>query len=203
MGDWDLGPDERPRAACVDDFYIGKYEVTQEEWLDVMGTNPSDFKSCSTCPVTNVNYDDVDNFINALNKKAGSARSSENRYRLPTAAEWEFAARSRGKKEIWAGTNIESELGDYAWYGNNSGGRTHLVGQKKPNALGLYDMSGNVWEMCSDWATDRSGGGEVRIIRGGSWGNVPTQSLRTSFRGMTNPTIRNHYMGFRLAVSAR
>jgi len=136
-------------------------------------------------------------------------------YRLPTEAEWEYAARSGGKKQKWSGINNESELGEYAWYADNSGRKTHPVGQKKPNGLSLYDMSGNVYEWCSDWYgkdyyknNPRSNpkgpsSGHRKMIHGGSWFNIPW-AIRASDRIHFNPDVRHSYFltGFRLAVSA-
>lgn len=177
MGDTfgDGNSDEKPvHKVCVDDFYIGRYEVTQGQWKAIMGRNLSYFKDCGdNCPVEQVSWNDIQNFINKLIQKTGK------KYRLPTEAEWEYAARSRGKNEKWAGTSNESEIGDYAWYLSNSGSKTHPVGQKKPNGLGLYDMSGNVWEWCSDWYGKNyygnspkdnptgPSGGQFRVLRGG------------------------------------
>jgi formylglycine-generating enzyme required for sulfatase activity len=195
---------------CVDDFYIGKYEVTQGQWKAVMGNNPSYFKDCGdNCPVEEVSWNDIQDFITKLNNKTGK------NYRLPTEAEWEYAARSGGKDEKYAGTSNESELGEYAWYDKNSGSKTHPVGQKKPNGLGLYDMSGNVWEWVNDWydsdyyknspknnPTGPSSGKEYKVHRGGSWlGSAG--SLVASSRDWNEATTRDIYGGFRLVSSAR
>lgn len=140
----DVDKDEMPvHEACVDDFYIGRHEVTQGQWEEVMGSNPSNSMNGNNYPVERVSWNDVQDFIGKLNNKTGR------NYRLPTDAEWEYAARSGEKKETWAGTSDKSELRRYAWYSsNNSRGQTHPVGQKEPNGLGLYDMTGNVWEWC-------------------------------------------------------
>jgi formylglycine-generating enzyme required for sulfatase activity len=140
-------PDERPvHEVCVDHFSIGKYEVTRAEWQAVMGNNPSNFIG-DRRPVVNVSWDDAQAFIRKLNRQTGK------RYRLPTEAEWEYAARSGGKKEKWAGTSDPSQLDSYAWSKENSWLKVHVVGMKRPNGLGIYDMSGNVWE----WVQDRYG----------------------------------------------
>ena len=166
-----------------------------------MGNNPSHFSGCDQCPVERVSWEDVQEFLRRLN-----ARTGQN-YRLPTEAEWEFAARggnnSRGYQ--YAGSN---NLGDVAWYKENAGGKTHPVSQKSPNELGLYDMSGNVWEWCQDWfglysssaQTNPTGPstGSSRIFRGGSW-NLDPQSCRVDLRDDYDPGIRYSYVGFRLA----
>ena len=199
---------ERPvHEVCLDDFYICKFKVTQGQWKAVRGNNPSYFKNCGdSCPVENVSWDDAQEFIRILNQRTGKA------YRLLTEAEWEYAARSGGKREKWAGTSSESELGDYAWYSGNSGGQTHPVGQKKPNGIGIYDMSGNVWEWVQDmYSSDAysfhsrnnpvyTGSGGGHAFRGGSWYYNPS-GVRTTFRNHRTPVIiiRHHNIGFRLA----
>ncbi|MBI5047341.1 MAG: SUMF1/EgtB/PvdO family nonheme iron enzyme [Deltaproteobacteria bacterium] len=233
MGDsfGDGRSNEKPiHEVCVDDFYIGQYEVTQKEWREVMGSNPSKFKGCDNCPVERVNWNDIKEFINKLNQKTGK------KYRLPTEAEWEYAARSVGKNEKWAGTSNESELGDYAWYDKNSGSKTHPVGQKKPNGLGIYDMSGNVWEWVEDGYDENyyrnsprtnpvgPSSSHYKVRRGGSWLDVP-KLLRASYRSESSrrgggswdylpeylrasdsfriePEGRNSDYGFRLALSS-
>jgi len=198
----DCGEDEKPaHQVTVSDFAIGQYEVTQKEWREVMGTNPSYFKNCDNCPVEKVSWDDIQQFLTNLNAKTGKT------YRLPTEAEWEYAARggssSRGYK--YAGSNT---LSDVAWYTDNSGSKTHPVGQKKANELGLYDMSGNVWEWCQDWYADyptirtsnprRPSTGSIRVGRGGSWsGGV--QYCRVAYRNGHTPFRRYRDVGFRLA----
>jgi len=206
MGDtFDDGEeDEKPNhEICLDSFLISKQEVTQTQWQLIMGNNPSFFKQCGkSCPVENVSWNEVQQFIRKLN-----ARSDKN-YRLPTEAEWEYAARSAGRKERYSGQGeIVSSLG---WYCDNSGGKTHPVGLKKPNALGIYDMSGNV----AEWVVDRKADygnellhnpqgpsvGNSRIVRGGSWLNKPA-SLRTASRSELTPSVRTNNIGFRLVLS--
>jgi formylglycine-generating enzyme required for sulfatase activity len=183
------------------DFYIGKYEVTQTQWKSVMGNsdNPSHFKG-DNLPVENVSWDDVQKFINKLKTLTGK------NYRLPTEAEWEYAARGGAKTKgyKYSGGNY---LDDVAWYAINSGterysgsgGKTHAVGTKKPNELGIYDMSGNVWEWCYD--NDKgSSSGSTRVIRGGAWISS-FQNMGISARDSYAPNYRYINLGFRLAVS--
>lgn len=205
-GDGDEMPAHR---VCLNDFHIGRYEVTQRQWIKVMGKNPSSFINCNDCPVENVSYNDVQEFIRRLNRKSALE------YRLPTEAEWEYAARSGGKKEKWAGiASSEEELGDYAWHKGNSAGRPHPVGEKKANGLGLYDMSGNVQEWVSDWyepdyyktspGDNPKGppGSQYRANRGGSWLNKPW-GIRTSIRFRFTMDDRGREFGFRLAASPK
>lgn len=207
MGDiFDTGADdEKPvHTVCVGDFYLGKTEVTQKQWKDIAGDNPSKFK-CDDCPVERVSWYDVQDFIKKLNEKTGM------HYRLPTEAEWEYAARSGGGKEQWAGTNNNEMIGEYAWYGSAAGGRTHAVAGKTPNRIGLHDMMGNVWEWCSDWYDkhyyetspnkDPHGPfeGSSRVLRGGGWRSKDS-GLRTTDRNRFIPTSKNFSdIGFRLA----
>ena len=208
MGDTfgDGQADEKPvHNVCVSDFYMGKYEVMQGQWQSVMRSNPSNFKNCGTnCPVEQVSWNDAQDFIGRLNGKAGK------NYRLPTEAEWEYAARSGGKWEKYAGGD---ELDRVAWYSSNSGSTTHSVGTKAPNGLGLYDMSGNVWEWCQDWYGEKFYGESPRdnppgpssgwhhLLRGGSWGNVPG-NVRAADRDRGAPALRLTSFGFRLSFSA-
>lgn len=195
--------DETPvRTLLVSDFCIGQAEITQDQWQLVMGSNPSRFKGADR-PVESVSWNDVQEFLNQLSEKMGKY------YRLPTEAEWEYAARSGGKEQEWAGTSKEDSLGDYAWYGANSGGQTQRVGQKRPNDLGLHDMSGNVAEWCQDWyggylvsAEGELGGpasGSQRVIRGGSWDRVAGYA-RAVARSHAYPDYGYGFLGFRIAT---
>ena len=198
----DAYPNEKPtHSVTLDGYYIGKYEVTQELWKAVMGSNPSSFKG-DNLPVEQVSWNDVQEFLRKLNAITGK------RYRLPTEAEWEFAARggnsSRGYK--YSGSN---SLGSVAWYDDNSGSRTHAVGTKSPNELGIYDMSGNVDEWCQDWYDSYSSSsqrnpkgpnnGSYRVCRGGSWLNN-ARFCRVSLREGYNLDGSYGYLGFRLAL---
>ena len=192
-------------AVTVSDFYLGRTEVTQAQWEKVMGGNPSRFKGPDR-PVEQVSWGDAREFVEKLAKRTGRP------YRLPTEAEWEYAARSGGRAEQWAGTSDPDRLGDYAWHRGNSGRETHGVGLKLPNGLGLHDMSGNVWEWCQDfYAEGYAGGpgvadpqgpaaGTLRIERGGSWDDEP-ELLRTSYRHFAAPTWIRDALGFRVALS--
>ena len=204
MGDtFDDGyPGEIPtHQVTVGDFYIGKYEVTQGEWQAVMGSNPSSFSACGAgCPVENVSWDDIQTFITTLNLQSGK------NYRLPTEAEWEYAARSGGLSEKYSGG---SDVDAVAWYSVNSDSTTHPAGQKQANGLGLYDMSGNVWEWVNDWygaydsaaQTNPTGPttGSYRVFRGGSW-SLDAFYGRASNRNANNSDDRANDLGFRLAA---
>jgi len=187
-------------------FYLGKYEVTQEQWQAVMGNNPSRFKGDPTLPVESVSWDDIQAFISKLNAREGG----DTRYRLPTEAEWEYAARAGTTTTYSFGNDerpLDRQLGKYAWYSENSGGETHPVGQRQPNLWGLYDMHGNVWE----WVQDGSGwypSGTVTdpmgphlssylMYRGGSWYTV-ADHCRVSFRAGSTLSDRLSYVGFRV-----
>ena len=197
----DAEDNEKPtHQVTLSDFSIGETEVTQELWQAVMGTNPSCF-SGNQLPVEYVSWDDCQTFITKLNQLTGA------NFRLPTESEWEFAARG-GNKSLgykYAGGNT---IGNVAWCFSNSSSQTHTVAQKLPNELGLYDMSGNVWEWCQDWygsygsaaQTNPTGSasGSYRVIRGGSWLNTAWY-CRVSFRNNGTPTSSYGTVGLRLA----
>jgi len=164
--------------------WMGKYEVTQAQWQAVMGNNPSHFKG-ENLPVESVSWDDVQGYIQKLNEKTGQS------YRLPTEEEW-FTACQAGKSTEYCGSNNVDEV---AWYNGNSGNTTHSVGQKKPNAWGLYDISGNVWEWTSSFYNNEQ---TQRVVRGGSWDILP-EGLRSALRFNIAPNFRSFYLGFRLS----
>jgi len=176
-------------------FDLGKYEVTQAQWQSVMGTNPSNFKG-DTLPVETVSWNDTQEFLNRMN-----ARRDGFRYRLPTEAEWEYAARA-------GSAGSPGELDAIGWYYDNSENKTHPVGQKRGNAWGLSDMLGNVYEWVQDWyenypvgpATDPTGPatGALRILRGGSWDYVVAWDARVSYRGYSDPSGGDGTIGFRV-----
>ena len=193
-------PNERQHEVRISQgFWMGKYEVTQGEWEAVMGGSPSYHSECGPrCPVEMVSWEDAQEFIGSLNERE-SGRGY--RYRLPTEAEWEYAARA-GTMEARYG-----ELDDVAWYWDNSGRNPHPVGQKRANSWGLHDMLGNVWEWTGDWyggypsgpVTDnwRPVSGRYRVIRGGSWSGY-ARFVRSTIRGTGSPGTRYRYVGFRL-----
>lgn len=193
----DAYSDEKPaHAETVGGFYLCKYEVTQKLWSAVLGSNPSNWKG-DNLPVEMVSWDDCQEFINKLNELTNNKYG----FRLPTEAEWEYAARggnrSRGYK--YSGSD---NVGSVAWYNGNSGSRTQAVGGKSPNELGLYDMSGNVWEWtaskwCDDYNNPRNS--SPRVLRGGSWDSIGARSCRVSYRGRYDPGYRASSGGLRLA----
>ena len=167
-------------------YEIGKYDVTQKEWQTVMGTNPSKFTSCGdTCPVEQVSWNDIQEFLQKLNAKSGR------QYRLPNEEEWEYACYGGNKTEYCGGSDPKA----VAWYNENSNNTTHPVGQKQANAYGLFDMSGNVWQWMENKYDNEHDG---RALRGGSWG-YGTGGLRASDRVNVDPTFRYDGGGFRLA----
>jgi formylglycine-generating enzyme required for sulfatase activity len=213
MGSDDGNSEEKPchEVEISRPFYLGRYKVTQAQWQAVMEkglpgwNNPSCFKGANL-PVECVTWYETQEFILRLNREEG-----HNRYRLPTEAEWEYACRAGSTGRYCFGDD-ENLLEDYAWYAGNSRGETHPVGRKRPNAWGLYDMHGNVWEWVQDWYDENAydGGfvrdpqgpsaGETRVLRGGSWGSG-ARRCRSASRSSDRPGSRYGYSGFRLALS--
>ena len=182
-------------------YYIGKCEVTQELWEAVMGSNPSNFRGAQN-PVERVSWNDCQKFVRRLNRLTGRT------FRLPTEAEWEYAARG-GNKSLHYKYIGSDNIDDVAWYYDNSGSSTHAVGTRTANELGIYDMSGNVYEWCSDWYGGYSAGAQTnpqgpssdscRVLRGGSWGN-DARGCRVSNRGNGAPGNSNGHSGIRLVL---
>ena len=203
---WDDGEGPLHKVTISNEFYLGKYEVTQKQWHEIMGNNPSYFTGDDR-PVEQVSWNDVQKFIEKLNEKEGT-----DKYRLPSEAEWEYACRA-GTTTRYSFGDDKSMLSEYAWYSDYSGdGTTHTVGQKKPNPWGLYDMHGNVYEWTQDkWyyeydgydgaPTDgsawESGSSVFRIHRGGDW-YYGADSCRSASRGAGAPDDRRDGLGFRL-----
>ncbi len=200
---------ERPvHPVTLSDFYISQTEVTQRQWNRITNYNPSHFRG-PELPVDQISWDDIQEWLTKLNRKTGR------RYRLPTEAEWEYAARSGGKDEIWSGTSNPDEIGDYVWYIENSDERSHPVATKKPNGLGIYDMSGSQWE----WVYDRfnfpfpaehqvnptgpaeSLKNEYRTYKGGAWDYIP-KIVRASMRSGKEPSYKRRWISFRIAMDA-
>ena len=187
-------------SVTLSSFSIGKYPITQKLWKAIMENNPSKFEGDSL-PVENVSWGEVQDFISKLNARTGK------NYQLPTEAQWEYVARggSKSKRYKYSGSN---NVDNVAWYNDNSGGKTHPVGTKQSNELGIYDMNGNVWEWCHDWYDNYAGNkqtnptgpaiGSERVLRGGSWGSSAWH-CRVSFRN--HRTGRCDNSGFRLALS--
>ncbi|MCH5179175.1 MAG: formylglycine-generating enzyme family protein [Prevotellaceae bacterium] len=203
MGNGNGGGDVTPvHNVTLSSYYIGQTEVTQALWTAVIGSNPSRWKG-DDLPVEYVSWNACQNFITKLNALTGE------KFRLPTEAEWEFAAKGGNKSKgyVYSGSNT---IGDVAWYDGNSGDKTHPVGTKMPNELGIYDMSGNVFEWCQDWygsysnsaQTNPTGpvSGSDRVLRGGGWSDYATYS-RAAYRGYYNtPSISFSNFGLRLAL---
>ena len=198
----DANSDEYPvHSVTLSEYYIGRCEVTQELWEAVMGSNPSWFKGAKK-PVESVSYNDCQEFISRLNSLTGK------NFRLPTEAEWEYAARG-GKKSRHYKYSGSNNIFDVGWHDGNSGGSTHAVGTKTANEVGIYDMSGNVEEWCSDWYGGYSAGaqtnpqgpssGSYRVLRGGSWINY-AGNCRVSIRSYDDPGNSNINFGLRLVL---
>jgi formylglycine-generating enzyme required for sulfatase activity len=186
----------------LDGFWMAKYEVTQEQYEAVMGTNPSNFKGAKN-PVEQVSWDDATDFCRKASEKTGKS------LRLPTEAEWEYACRAGSSTRFCFGDS-DNGLDEYAWYTAKSGSKTHQVGEKNPNEWGLYDMHGNVWEWCGDWYADKYGAGSAknpqgassgqsRVLRGGSWYDYPNY-CRSANRGRGDPTYWNYVYGLGFRV---
>jgi formylglycine-generating enzyme required for sulfatase activity len=212
MGSENAEDEDPPHEVHLGGFYIGKYEITQSQWQQVMGDNPADNVG-SSHPVENVSWDDAIAFVARLSEM------TERVYRLPTEAEWEYAARAGSTTDFYFG-NDTMMLGEYAWHGGNSGGETHPVGQKTPNAWGLFDMAGNVWEWCQDWwdpdyyhrsdtlnpvnetpyvYTNPSSGEQfsARVARSGGI-RGPASGLQSAHRHGGRPETRRSWIGFRV-----
>lgn len=204
MGDEDddeAGSDKLPHRVSLDSYYIGKYEVTVGLWKTVMGYVPEACSSLDRYPVSGISWEEAQDFVNELNVMTGK------NYRLPTEAEWEYAARggNRSRGYVFSGSD---NLDAVAWYEDNSGGCTHTVGTKSPNELGLYDMTGNVIEWTQDHYGSYSADAQVdpmvtsgsgRVIKGGSWASVEKGS-HLSFRYDESPGNKDGSQGFRLAL---
>jgi formylglycine-generating enzyme required for sulfatase activity len=203
MGSNDGEVDEKPiHSVTLSDFYIGKFEITQAQWKLIMGNNPSNFSNCDNCPVEQVSWNDAQKFITILNQKTGKT------YRLPTEAEWEYAARGgqKSKGYIYSGSN---NIFDVGWMDANSNFSTHPVGQKQMNELGIYDMTGNVWEWCQDlygvYPTESqtnpkgSGTGTDIVTRGGGW-SINADPCRVANRANRATDFVFSAYGFRLAL---
>jgi formylglycine-generating enzyme required for sulfatase activity len=222
----DEGPLHRVRISRA--FYMGRYEVTQEQWEKVMGKNPSAFKGPKN-PVENVSWDECQEFLKRLNQRTphpnplpegegvssvpsptGRGMKGEGTFRLPTEAEWEWACRAGTRTRFCSG-DADAGLGEYAWFDANSGNTTHPVGKKQPNAWGLYDMHGNVWEWCEDWYDKYPKGwrpnadptgpatGSRRVWRGGSWFGNP-ENCRSSYRVRNVPAFGVAGRGLRVVA---
>ncbi len=219
--DWQCNPNEYPaHKVCLDGFWLGRYPVTQKQWLRIFKTNPSQFQTDENYPVERVSWHDVRKYIDELNVRQGKEI-----FRLPTEAEWEYACREKGNFGIYSGSMDAEEV---AWHRGNSGGSTRPVGSRMPNRLGLYDMSGNVFEWVQDVYDENAynrhrlhnplmdtglgpaynhyltliepyiGGDSRRVIRGGSWRHQPTDSRCSGRHSMVASGNRND-LGFRIA----
>jgi formylglycine-generating enzyme required for sulfatase activity len=208
MGSEGLRANEAPpHRVRVKSFYLGRTEVTQRQWEKVMETAPSHFKGCGDCPVEQVSWDDVREYL----RRAGEL--TERRLRLPTEAEWEYAAGGGEAHQKWPGTDRESDTGEYIWYSGSFEGKTRPVGLKFPNLFDLFDMGGNAAEWCADWYGEDYYGkspvddprgpetGTRRVVRGGSWLGSPYDA-RVTHRSMRPPDTRSRTIGFRVAADA-
>jgi len=205
MGSPGINPNEAPpHTVRIRPFSLARLELLQRHWEKVMGANPSRFAPCPECPVEQVSWEDVQEFI----KRAGALTGLP--LRLPTEAEWEYAAGGGAVHQTWPGTNNKGDTGEFAWYSGNFSGKTRSSGKKIPNLFGIYDMAGNVAEWCSDWygedyyshspGKDPGGpaSGSRRVVRGGSWLSGPSD-IRVARRSRRAPDTRSPSVGFRLA----
>ena len=200
------------------DYWLGETEVTQGQWMAVMGDNPSWFKKGDNYPVENVSWNDAMEFCDKLNQQYKGKLPSGYKFSLPMEAQWECACRAgtttalNNGKDLTVAEGECANLDEVGWYDENSGGPTHPVAQKKPNAWGFYDMHGNVWEWCSDRYDERYGcnnsdvtdpqgpsSGSCRVYRGGGWFDF-VRGCRAAYRDFNTPTLRFSSLGFRLAL---
>jgi formylglycine-generating enzyme required for sulfatase activity len=210
MGSAESNSEKPQHLVKVNSFAIGKYPVTQAQYQAVMGNNPSHWKNNPQNPVERVSWNDAQAFCEKLSQITGKT------YRLPTEVEWEYACRAGTTTRYYFGDDA-NQLGDYAWYDGNSGGKTHPVGQKKPNAWGLYDMSGNVWEWCEDdwhdsyknapedgsaWIDNDNHSPPLKCPRGGSWYLNPNY-CRSAYRYLKYRRDNGNDLGFRVVCGAR
>jgi formylglycine-generating enzyme len=206
MGNNEATQFEKPaHTVTISTFSMAKFEVTQKQWMEVTGRQPSGHAGCPDCPVENVSWEEVQEFIKKINKISGK------KYRLPTEAEWEYAAKG-GKMSSHFTFSGSNAAADVAWSSENSGDSTHPVGKKKPNELGIFDMSGNVSEWCEDWfdmgfyssspaenpKNDKPGQTPVKVKRGGDFQSVALKNARNSCRNMSPFDVQQPNIGFRL-----
>jgi formylglycine-generating enzyme len=208
MGSSGGGDDEQPlHRVRLRAYYLAGFEVTQAQWRAVMGENPAHFSDCGSCPVEQVSWEDAQLFLRRASKRSGVA------LRLPTEAEWEYAAGGGDRHEQWPGTSDQDELPAFVWFKGIFEGKTHPVGQKKPNAFSLHDLGGNVAEWCADWfapgyyrfsAVEDPRGpdeGTRKCVRGGSFLSSPDE-VRTAHRWGSDPAARRRSIGLRVARDA-
>lgn len=199
--------DEAEHPVMLRPFFMSKYEITQQQWIGIMGYNPSSNKNCPNCPVENVSWEEVMIFIRKINSMG------KRQFRLPTEAEWEYVARMGGKSEIDMAGGIEAYIRKTAWAYVNSNNKTHHVGKKQPNVAGIFDLFGNVSEWCMDWygafyfkedfTENNPEGpplGKDKIIRGGNYKDYIGDRFRPSFRNKMNPKTKTSEIGFRLVM---
>lgn len=201
--------DETEHPVTLSPFYFSKYEITQHQWETIMGSNPSIANGCPTCPVENVSWEDAMAFIRKLNSM------SDQKFRLPTEAEWEYAARFGGRAEVEKAGGQEAYIKKTAWYFSNAESKVHPVGRKDPNVAGIFDLTGNVSEWCLDWYSvgyykenynqrnpEGPSLGKERVIRGGNFKDYVGDRFRPSFRNKRIPTGKSNEVGFRVVIEA-